>query len=276
MLALASDSGGFAAKLVELANQIRPNDTTRVREFLERLRDYADEEIPVDYIPSILQALFEVGDQLWRLEDELSAFLDPGNQIRIEMLIGQLLVRLQAPLRFEELSKAISNGKAIATIVLEVISLGQQHGKYGYNRPKPEDERLINTQQLQELEELALEKVREAAQQDCLLQAPKLRTFIHFWQHLSGEDEVRQWVQRIIKEDRKLAELIENFHKYAEHFKLDPQWFVPYLEPDKIIDRVRSLVDNSKLTENQKIAIRQFIEGYEIRQQGKDPNSPFP
>jgi len=273
MLALASNSRGFAAKLLELANQTRPDGTTRIREFLERFRDYADEDISLDSIPSILQALFEVGDQLWRLEDERGAFFNIGNETQIEILIGQLLERLQAPVRFEELSKAISNGKAIATIVWEVIFLGQQHGKYEALRATPEDERLINIQQLQELEELALEKVREVAQQDYLLQVPKLRPILAFWRSSAREDEVKQWFQEIITEDKKLAALIENLHKWDTNLEL--QWFMSSLEPYKIINRVRSLADDNWLTENQKTAIRQFIQGYEIRQQGIDPNSRF-
>jgi predicted KAP-like P-loop ATPase len=223
MLALAKDSRQFATKLVDLANQTRPDGTTRVREFIERIRDYAKEEIPLDCIPSILQALFEVGDQLWRLEDEQRAFFNISNEVQIEWLIGQLLKRLDKPAVFQILKEVISNGRAIATIVEQVLSFRPEHGRYGADRSKPEEERLINPQQLQELEELALGKVREAAQKDYLLQVPKLLPILYFWKDLAGEEEVMKWVKK---------------------------------------------VDNSGLTENHKTAITDFINKYDMRQQG--------
>jgi predicted KAP-like P-loop ATPase len=223
MLALAKDSRKFAAKIVELANQTRPDGTTRVREFLERLGDYAKEEISLDCIASILQALFEVGDQLWRLEDQQRAFLNLGNDAQIEWLTWQLLERLDKQNSFQVMKEAISNGKATATIVQQIFSFGNEHGKYGANSSRPEETRLFNTQQLQELEKLALGKVREAAQQDYLLQVPKLFPVLAFWKDLAGAEEVIEWVEK---------------------------------------------VDDSGLTENHKTALTDFINKYDMRQQG--------
>jgi predicted KAP-like P-loop ATPase len=219
MLTLANDSRQFATKLVELANQTRPDGTTRVREFIDRIGDYAKEEIPLDCIPSILQALFEVGDQLWRLEDEQRAFFNIGNEVQIELLIWQLLERLDKPAIFQVLKEVISNGKATATIVRQIVSLGNEHGKYGANSSRPERERVIDAQQLQELEELALGKVREAAQQDYLLQVPKLLPILAFWKYLAGEEEVMEWVKKVddtgLTENHKTAlrEFIEFINK---------------------------------------------------------------
>jgi predicted KAP-like P-loop ATPase len=222
MLALAKDSRQFAAKLVELANQTRPDGTTRVREFIERLGDYAT-EIPLDCISSISQALFEVGDRLWNLRHEQRALLNVGNDVRIEWFIWQLLERLDKQDSFQVMKEAILKGKATATIVQQIFSFGNEHGKYGANRSRPEEERLLNTQQLQELEELALGKVREAAQQDYLLQVPKLLPVLAFWKDLAGAEEVIEWVKK---------------------------------------------VDDNGLTENHKTALREFINKYDIKQQG--------
>jgi len=274
LLALTKYSQKFGEKLVELATQIRPDGTTRVRVFLERIEDYITQEISLDSIPSILQALFEVGDQLWCLEDEQNSFFNNGNETQIELIITKLLERLQQPQRFEILRDAISNGKAISTIAWEVRALGIEHGKYESQGTKPEEERLINEQQLKELQELALQKVREAVEQDSLLQAPQLRTTIFYlWQHLSDRNEICQWVQRIIQEDKKLVQLIENFHKYDKRFNLDPHWFKPYLEPSQIINRVRDLADDINLAENQRIALRKFIQGYDLKAQEIAPNT---
>jgi predicted KAP-like P-loop ATPase len=52
------------------------------------------------------------------------------------------------------MKEAISNGKATATIVQQIFLFGNEHGKYGANSSRPEETRLFNTQQLQELKNL--------------------------------------------------------------------------------------------------------------------------
>jgi len=286
LLALAGDAKAFGAKLVELANQKRPEGTTRVRAFLERLEDYTKKDIPSDSIPSILQALFDVGDQLLRPEDEPRGVLDFGNDIRITRIIWQLLSRLDEPERFKVLKEAISNGKAVTTIVREVATLGQQHGKYGADQPAPEEDRLISAQHLQELEKIALEKIRNAAKEDILLQAPDLLHILYRWRDWAGEEEPKKWVQKVVSDDKKLVEFLEKSLQRTFRFssldavgqvqyRLDPEWLRPFLDPSEIIDRVRRLFDKGDLSENQKIALRQFIQEYEIRQRGMDPNDPL-
>jgi hypothetical protein len=49
-------------------------------------------------------------------------------------------------------------------------------------------------------------------------------------------------------------------------------WLEPYLEPSSIIDRISRLDETSELTEDRKAAIEQFIQEYEMRQQGQDPD----
>ena len=125
ILAVASDAKVFGENLVELAHQKRSDGTTQVRAFLERLEDYTEKEIPANCIPSIVKALFDVGDQLLPPEDEPQGMFDFGNDIRIERLISQLLHRLEEQARFEILKEAMSNGNALSLIVREVATLGQ-------------------------------------------------------------------------------------------------------------------------------------------------------
>ncbi|MBD2254623.1 KAP family NTPase [Nostoc parmelioides] len=275
ILALANNFQSFGAKLVELSAQIRHDGISRIGVFLDRLRDYVDKDIPLDCIEAILQAFFEVGDLLWNVEDEKNSFASVGNEYEIEFLINQLLQRIEKVEREQLLKTTILNGYAIATIVQQVISLGSEHGKYEDTRDKPEDQRILNTQQLAEIEKLALNKVRDAAQKESLLKAPKLRQILAFWRDQGNVEEVQQWVRKVIKEDQKLIRLLENFLTLAQGYRLDPQWLSFYLSTDEIINRVKDLANQSQLTENQRIALNQFIKEYEMRQQGENPNHPF-
>jgi predicted KAP-like P-loop ATPase len=208
---------------------------------------------------------------------------DFSNDIRIGRIISQLLRRLDEQARFEMLKEAMSNGNALSIIVREVATLGQEQGKYGADESIPEEEWLIGEQHLKELEEIALKRLRDAAQQNSLLQVPKLPEQLHYWQSWAGEEEVKQWVEKIIENDEGLVNFLEKFlqkdiSEYGSDetqqtgYRLDPEWLEPYLEPSSIADRVRSLGETSELTEDRKAAIAQFIQEYEIQQQEQDPD----
>jgi predicted KAP-like P-loop ATPase len=186
------------------------------------------------------------------------------------------LRRLDEQARFEMLKEAMSNGNALSIIVREVVTLGQEQGKYGADESIPEEEWLIGEEHLKELEEIALKRLRDAAQQNSLLQVPKFPEQLHSWQSWAGEEEVKEWVGKIIENDEGLVSFLEKFlqkdiSEYGSDenektgYKLDPKWLEPYLEPSLIADRVRSLGETSELTDEQKAAIAQFIQEYDMR-----------
>ena len=280
ILALAKDAKAFGETLIAIAEQKRPDGTTQVRAFLERLEDYTATEIAGNDISSIVQALFDVGDRLLRPEDEPCGMFDFGNDVRIDRVIWQLLGRQDEPLRFEVLKQAISSGNALSTIVREVVTFGQQQGKYGADQPSPEEEWLLTAQHLKELEELALKRVQAAAQQNSLLPTPSLPQILYAWQDWASEDEVKQWVQKAIGNDEGLVEFLEKFLGKTitqsvsdmvpkKTYRLELKQLESFLEPSSVIDQVRSLDEKNGLTEDRAIAIKQFIQEYE-RQQGKD------
>ncbi|MBD1888108.1 P-loop NTPase fold protein [Coleofasciculus sp. FACHB-SPT9] len=286
ILALAGDAKAFGETLVELANQKRPEGTTQVRIFLEQLEDYTEKEIPLNSIPSIVQALLDVGDRLLRPEDEPCGMFDFGNDIRIERIISHLLRRLEEPARFEVLKQAMSDGKAVLTIVDKVVVLGQQHGKFGASESNLEEERLISAQHLDELEEIALNKVQDAVQQNSLLQTPGLAHILYYWREQTSEDEVKQWVKEAIKNDEGLVDFFEKFFEKAFRksesnmgqstgYGLEPNLLEPYVDVSLAINRLRSLLEKDCLTEEQKNAIAQFIEEYDRSQQEKDSDDPL-
>jgi predicted KAP-like P-loop ATPase len=58
ILSLTGDTGAFSKVLLELADQVRPDGTSRLRVVLDRLVDYAAEEIPEDNIAPVVHAFF--------------------------------------------------------------------------------------------------------------------------------------------------------------------------------------------------------------------------
>jgi len=162
ILALTENTEAFGKKLLEFSRQHRPDGSTKVSAFLERLQDYTQEGIPKHHILTVLQALFNVGDKLLLPEDKGSDLIGWGNDIRIGSIMFQLLKRyMKQDERFEVLKEVFSNGHAISMIVSEVATLGQQHGKYS-GHPKPDDECLLSVQHVEKLEKIALQKIKKA------------------------------------------------------------------------------------------------------------------
>ena len=128
-----------------------------------------------------------------------------------------------------------------------------------------------------------MKRLRDAAQENSLLQAPKLTEKLHYWQSWAGVEEVKQWVEKIIDNDEGLVNFLEKFlqkdsNEYGSDgtqktgYRLDPKWLEPYLEPSLIVDRISRLYETSELTEERKTAIAQFIQEYEMQQQGQEPD----
>ena len=271
ILALASNSQKFAAKLLQLSYEIRPNGTSRVTLFLNRFRNLDEKDIPLNYIPSILEALFTVGDNLLKL------YTGSSNDREIEDLINQLLARIEKEERSKVLQQSMENGQAIFTMVWQIISLGREHGKYEATKSQREAVRLVNKQQLEELEQVALDKIRRATQQDKMghnfLTVPSLIYILDFWHDLGGVEDIKQWVQKVIKKDQGLVELLNTKPRvYIRGF----EWLSLYLEASEIINRVKNLAEDTGLTENQKLALHQYIKEYEMREREENPNYPSP
>lgn len=286
ILSLAGNAKSFGNKLVDLANQTRPDGSSRVAVFLERLWDFTQTDIPLNAIPPLIHALFDVGDQLIVPGDERRGMFGHGNDTRIGRVMWQLLKRLDQPARTRVLRDAMAVGNAIHLIVKEVLVLGQQHGKYGETQASPESEWMVSKDQLGELEALAFGKVRDAARYGRLLPAPRLPLILDLWKEWAGADEVRQWVGAVVSDDPGLIGFVEKFlnQQYSQgwydsvgkvQLRLDPKWVEPYLDPSQIIERIRRLSKEGSVTENQKAALGQFVREYEMRQAGKNPDHPL-
>lgn len=148
ILSSACDAKAFGQKLIELAHQKRQDGTTQIRAFLEQLEDYAEKVIPTHCISIVIEALFDIGEELLSPEDRADTIFDFSNEVRIHHLITQLLCRLDEPTRFDVLKTAMSQGQALSIIDTEMETLANQQGA------TPEEECLISAQHLKELQEI--------------------------------------------------------------------------------------------------------------------------
>ena len=284
IIGLASDQRTFSKKLMELADHIRPDGTTMVGALLERLTDYTEKEIQVSSIPSIINSLLSAGDQLIRPEDaepRLMGF-SYGNDLKIMHIILRLLERQSLKERSSTLIEAISRSNAIYITSKLVMSLGKQHGKYE-GRMKPDDEKLIGEEELSILENNVLKKIRDSAMDGSLIDNPNLAYILFRWINWADGEEPRAWVQKITKDDVGLVKLLKIFlqKSYSQtisdvvgktNYRIDLTSLEHFIDPSTIINRARNLLNDSCLSDQQGLAIQQFISEFSHKEQGKSVN----
>jgi len=287
-LASAENSVAVGNELVELTKKHRPDGSTKLSVFLEKMEDYTEKDISIEHIPNILNAFFAVGDKLLVPEDEGKGIFSWGNNIRIGRIMHQLLRRYETEEeRFNVLKEAISKGQAISVIVSKVTTLGQQHGKYGA-KERPEEEYIVIQDHLMELEKIALSKIKNAAKNNKLLRSPEMAHVLYRWRDWEGESPLKKWVSERVASDRGFVDFLVGFlsKSYSmgmtdrvgkEHWRLYPNTLEPFLDLKKVYDRCKGILKFPPewLIDKKKIAVNTFIKGYEIRLKGKNPSVPL-
>ena len=272
--------------LEKWTSQLQEEERETVKKLLERLEDYTKEDISSESIPSIVQAFFIVGDELLRPEDKNLGMFDYGNDMRISRILYQLLSRMNQIERFKLLKEVVEKGKALSIIIRELNFIGTQQGKYGADRAKPKNQWFVSTEQLNELEEIALKKIQNAAKQNTLMYMPNLLSILYFWKKRVIElcqslqiliassrlkpiffdlwffvilyrTQVKQWVKEVIKSEEGLTNFLEKFLQQTCHhsasnlistksYQLNLEGLEHFLGPSSIIDRVNNLLTNNQ------------------------------
>ncbi|MDZ8186305.1 MAG: P-loop NTPase fold protein [Nostoc sp. ChiSLP02] len=154
ILGLLRNTDKFRDYLIELAKLKLPDGTTQARIFLENLENSTPDEIPVKYIPLLVEALFDVSDQLLSQKEESNSILDFDNEVIVSRCISQLLFHIDEVSRFELLKKAILENKALAVISYQIETLKEQQSQYSADKSNDE-EWLLSVHHVKELQEIA-------------------------------------------------------------------------------------------------------------------------
>lgn len=281
MLRIVCDETAFASNLIALAQDRSSDGSTLLPTYLEHLRDYAD-DIPVECLPGVVRAVYDVGDNLLIREDTGGGMFGDSNEIRIMQLLYRVLRRMSKPERSALIRTAIAEGHALALAAHEVAVYAQEQGELGA-QGRIEDDQTVSADDLIELKGLIVEKIRLSATSGELIDSPDLGHLLYRWADWGTEDEPRVWATHVAETDEGLVRLLSAFlgevrsHTSGERtetrrFRMDPKSIEPFLDPDALIERVRSLNSSNKFTGRDEAAIEQFIRGYELRARGEDPN----
>src|SRR4029079_18933412 len=127
---------------------------------------------------------------------------------------------------------------------------------------------------------LTLGRIRDWAQNGLLLEVPTLGRVLYRWRDWSDVTEPQTWVKEHVATEAGLFLILRAFQGWSSgtsgiRFFFDPKVIEPFIDPATLLHRVQSLKGRSDLSVAQATAVRTFVDGYEKRQQGKDPKSFF-
>ena len=262
ILELAGDSKAFAQKLLQFCHEYPP----RISVFFERMKDYI-QEIPENRVYNILQALFDIGDEIlnvWHIRWWL-----------IDEIILPLLRRLNSQKeRFTVLKKLFSDGHSISIIIRTIVPLGREYGRYRANSPdiKPPEKCVISEEDLEKLEKITLERIKKASQDGSLLKTPSLAVVLQYWRDLEGNEIVKSWCSKVIESDEGLVDFLVGFFD-KDYYGQDEKAFKLselklFVNPSEIIDRCKNLLASPPewLKNLRKVAIDAFVKRVELEE----------
>ncbi len=201
ILSVAGNPDAFTEALLKL------NEDGRIVRFLERLEDYTRSDIPENNIENIVTVLMDIGDIFPEGDTGFFGFNTP---MRILRICHQLNRRLDShEKRFVVFRNAMEKAnRSLHTIVHEVSVQGQEHGKHGSKKSKPEGELTVNANHLEELEKLACSKIEAWAEDGRLYNHGELLYILYRWREWGDSARVDAYVKDMIKTDDGLTNFI--------------------------------------------------------------------
>ena len=277
-LNLAEKSDKFGDFLVRAKEKKRPDGLSKVRALLDRLMDHVEKDIPDAQIPSLIQALFNIGDKLIEPADE-RGMLDSGIVSYAARPVYYLLKRVEADQRAGILESAIQSGNAVAVQSRLLKELDEEVT----NEKSSGKATLLVAKDVERLKSNWLDRIRMLSDEANFLKHPELPKLLMAWRQSSSEAEVRTWCDQILSSDEDLLSFLPKFLQYTQSQtlgdravrrqpRLDPTWLESYLDTAACTDRLRDLQRNDDVPAYAQEAVSQYLKEYDMAQDGKNPN----
>lgn len=289
ILEFTADEEGFKDTLLKFSKEIRPDGKTRIYGLFLRFGDFID-EIPDENIGPVVKALLKVGDEINKEFDRDSGFYGFYRTDRyIWMILRDLLKRLDIDERKKILLNSINSSDQINIIVEVIWHLLHQHNEETENKYIiPNDERIISSQDLEEFKKLGISKIKDAANDNSILNSPDPTNVLFRWQEWSEENEVKRWSKNKIESDSGLLDYLYAFKSEQKwqnigmftgdgdiamrtKLRVNPKDLENFIDLNIIFDRVKKLLKKDSVDQKFNPILERFIMEYEAIQRGEDP-----
>ncbi len=256
------------------------------RIFFNRLRDFRNDQRVLDNAQSLINAFFEVGDYLIKADERISIF-DVGNEFRVFNFVNDVLEAKSKSERMQILQEAFHQ-PALATITNFIAVLSNDIGRFeakaeDVESPQDLHSHFLDQDQIVDLEDIVLERIREATKNGSFWTHPKLKLIIDFWKFKTRPNEVYEYIVEALSEDDKnIVKLLEHYlgridvsnGRYSQiYYRLNPERLRDISDIEYLAEKIQSILEQyvDRLTDIQKIALEQFLTEYELIKNGEDP-----
>ncbi len=256
-------------------------EDNKIIKFLELLEDYTSDEniIPINNIQNIVSVLMDIGDQF--PENKVKSLYSFDTPMKVLRVFYQLSKRFpDHNSRFELFQKAIKNSEnSIYTIIHEVGTQDQQHGKYSKDKELPIESLTVKPEQLDELHKLALEKIEKWEKKSELVTHDHLGAILYRWKEWAGIERVKIFVNNIISSDKGLVNFVRAFlgstisYGMSDHtgnvsWKINLNDIKEFIGLNEIEPRLRKIYksDLDKYSEMERLAVTTFIDIFDGKQ----------
>lgn len=209
LLEVAGDHWKVTTLLRTAAATERPQGGTMAAVLLEEIKARAD-VIDEALIPDLVVSLFEVADDLMVSEDESWGFIRENNKLRLHWLLNRLVGdRFPEQQRGEIFTNALSSAALGWTTDFVNRCVKQYDDKDSRSGPP-----LVSQTCAHDMQERALDRLEQAANDGNLLDAPNLTGVLSQWLYLgkgTRDERVKDWVESQLGDVRALAHFAECF-----------------------------------------------------------------
>lgn len=261
----SNDINYVKTKLLQ-ANEIQRNNRsgTYASILLDELRDHAG-DIPIENAKNFLSALFAIHDVIntesgQSMPEPIPILTDNSDRIYF-LLRNFLLDRTDLAERSEIISYALQNGSLgwIASLVSREYH--NYHPSQGQS-PKPEDECFLTETDLENLCQMVLEKIRNAAEDSSLLINRKLFYALDIWRLLGdSNEEVKSWCMKQLDEDTAVeifAKIFVQEGRSVSSISIPMNILERFFDAEKLIYRVNELLAASEQDDERYIILECF------------------
>ena len=203
LVASAGDAERLRDLFLDAANTRLASGSTKAQLFLEALRVHAN-DIPEEHVGNLLKSIYSVADDL---------VLAESREVSHSTIFGEILpqlLRLTRQLTMERLTlerrssviREVCNDATITCLAFVAGSAWGEHLPTENEIPKGREERLTSQRHAEELKDLALKRIRKAANDGSLIECPLLMVILLRWKDAEdGDEAVRSWVNTVIHND---------------------------------------------------------------------------
>lgn len=239
---------------------------------LDRLEVYK-EKIDIQHAVPFIKALMDIGDEL---PNDPGGWFSIGPDTHATRIIYWYLKQAKDPeKRGQILKEAIRNTSGLYLPIMYTSIEGGRH-----NKQKDIDDFTVTENDVKELQEICVGKIRQAAAElGTLMSNSKMAYILYGWWKWTSPEEPRKWVTQLVESPKGALSFLMAFlsqsqshgmgdYVYQTHWRISLKSIEDFVPVDIIEEKIKGL-KVEEFSEKEQLAIRAFQKALKRREEGK-------